>query len=327
MAHHSVNTSWSCADLSGWKDSGLAKQPGRSSKGQGDPDQHGKHTYAMFICLTLTVKRSDTSTSARNSLLATVGPEDENPSGDVENALGHLASMTLGDQDRVWLFIQHDAVHDWLLNPLYGPLLVHGNGRRHDPISPTSVACAVLIHVFSKKLFFPTLYWFCGLHMTGSNGHPLGMIRSLICQLLCLSCCKCTANDCDDLDTQDLKRLLTLFGRLLRRSSGGVPVVCIIDGISFYENRYQKDSISKTIRVLAQLAAMDPPRCILLLTSPMRTSLINRDPKIAKSLRVTEISNHFSGTKQGLNYREILSSTEKIATKMSESIGGSGKTK
>ena len=264
---------------------------------------------------------------ARNSLLATFGPDDENPSGDMENALGHVPSMTLGDQDRVWLFIQHDAVHDWLLNPLYGPLLVHGNGRRHDPISPTSVACAVLIHVFSKKLCFPTLYWFCGLHVTGSNGHPLGMIRSLIRQLLCLSCCKCTASDCNDLDTRDLKQLLALFGRLLRRSSGGAPVVCIIDGISFYENRYQKDSINQSVRGLARLAATDPPRCLLLLTSPMRTSLVNSDAKIAKSLKVTEISNHFSGTKQGLNYHEMLSSTEKTATKMSESLGRSGKMK
>ena len=235
--------------------------------------------------------------------------------------------MTLGDQDRVWLFIQHDAVHNWLLNPRYGPLLVHGNGRRHDPISPTSVASAVLIHVFSKKLFFPTLYWFCGLHTTGPNGHPLGMIRSLICQLLSLSCCKCSVDDCDDLDTQDLKQLLGLFGRLLRRSSGVVPVVCIIDGISFYENGYQKDSINKSIRGLAQLAAMDPPGCILLLTSPMRTSYISRDLKIAKSLKVTEISTHVSGTKQGLNYREIMSSTERLATKMSESLGRSGKMK
>ena len=235
--------------------------------------------------------------------------------------------MTLGDQDRVLLFIQHDTVHDWLLNPLYGPLLVNGNGRRHDPISPTSVACAVLIHIFSKKLCFPTLYWFCGLHMAGTNGHPLGMIRSLICQLLCLSCCKCTADDCNDLDMGDLKQLLRLFGRLIRHSSGRAPVVYIIDGISFYENRHQKDSISKSIRGLAQLAAMDPQRFILLLTSPIRTSLVNRDPKIAKILKVTEISNHFSGTKQGLNYREVMSSTEKIVTKMSESLVRSAKPK
>ena len=242
----------------------------------------------------------------------------------MENALDHLQSMTLGDRDRVSLFIEHDAVRDWLLNPRRRTLLVHGNGRRHDPISPTSVACAMLIHIFSKKLHFPTLYWFCGLHINGSNGHPLGMIRSLIRQLLCLSRCKCTAGDCD-LDTRNLEQLLALFERLLLRPSGGRPVVCIIDGISFYENRYQKDGISKSIGALAQLATLKPPRFILLLTSPMRTSHVNRDPEIVENLKITEISSQFSGTKQGLNYREIMSSTERIATKMSESLVRSGK--
>lgn len=257
-------------------------------------------------------------------LLASFIPEHEDPSRDVEDALGLLTSMTLGDQDRIGVFIQHNVVQDWLLNPRFGALLVHGNGRRHDPISPTSVGCALMVYIFSKKLSFPTLYWFCGLHISGPNGHPLGMIRSLICQLLCLSCCKCTADDRNNLDTRNLNNLLKLFQRLLRRSSGGHPFVCIIDGISFYETRHQKDSITRIVRELADLANEEPSVCIVLFTSPMRTSYVYSDPKVAPNLTVTGISTHVSGAKQGLNYREVMSSTEKRAMKMLESLGSRG---
>lgn len=233
--------------------------------------------------------------------------------------------MTIGDQDRVGAIIQHQQVQDWLLNPQFGALLVHGNGRRHDPVSPTSVACALLIHVFSKKPsekpFFPTLYWFCGLHNHGPGGSPLGMLRSLICQLLCLSCCKCSVDDQIGLDTQNLRKLLKLFQRLLQRSTAVTPVVCILDGISFYESRHQNGNTGKIVRELAKIAESNPPVLILLLSSPQETSYISREPEIARSLTVTEVPHHVSGTKQGFDKRQIMLSAERRARKLSESLG------
>ena len=55
--HTTVDSVGSSANLSGWKETGLVKQPGKL-KGQGDSNQHGKHTYAIFRRLTLTVKGS-----------------------------------------------------------------------------------------------------------------------------------------------------------------------------------------------------------------------------------------------------------------------------
>jgi len=249
---------------------------------------------------------------------------NDDPSRDVEDALGQLTSMTLGDQDRAGAFIQHNAVQDWLLSPHFGALLVHGNGRRHDPISPTSVGCALLIYIFSEKLHFPTLYWFCGLHINGPNGSPLGMVQSLICQLLCLSCCNCRFDDQKDLDTQNLNKLLKLLKKLLRRSSGVPPAVCIIDGISYYESRHQTGDTRKIIRKLAKLAKADPPVLMLLITSPTRTSYIYREPNKAEHVAITEVPAHFSGAKQGLNHREVVSTTEQIARKLSESFSANG---
>ena len=234
--------------------------------------------------------------------------------------------MTLGDQDRVGATISHQEMQDWLLNPRFGALLIHGNGRRYDPVSPTSVTCALLIHVFWKKLFFPTLYWFCGLHSHGPSGNPLEMLRSLICQLLCLSCCRCSIDDQDDLDTQDLKRLLELFQRLLRRTSEVTPVVCILDGVSYYESRHQNEDTGKIVRELASLAGSNPPILILLLTSPIRTSYISHEPKIAQRLTITEIPDHVGGPRQGLD-SQIISCTEGRARKLSESLGSGTKPK
>ena len=249
------------------------------------------------------------------------GPHKDDPARDVETALGKLTSLTLGDQDRTGAIIQHDSVQEWILHPRFGTLLVHGNGQRHDPISSTSVACAMLVHIFAKRLQFPTLYWFCGLHISGPGSSALEMMQSLVCQLLCLSCCECSLDDQEDLDTQDLDQLLKLFTKLLRRSSVNIPIVCIIDGISYYESRYQIDKASKIVRKLSKLARANPPILMLLISSPIRTSQVCRDPKIAGKIIVTEIPVHISGSKQGLNHREMVSSTEKKARKMSESLG------
>ena len=238
----------------------------------------------------------------------------------MEKVLGEITSMNLGDQDRVEVVIQTQAVQEWLLNPQFGALLVHGNGRRSDPISPASVSCALLIHVFSKVLHSPTLYWFCGLHSSGLRGNPLGMLRSLICQLLCLSCCQCSIGDQDSLDTRDVRKLLTLFEKLLRRSSNAFPVVCILDGLSFYESRHARGSVGMIVSKLAALARSDSPVLILLLSSPTRTTYLCCQPEIACNLTVAEVPDHVCGAKQGLDGRRIISATETRARKLREHL-------
>lgn len=270
----------------------------------------------------LTLHPVDQNMAARKSLLAHFRPYHIDQSRDVENVLTHITSMTLDDQDRVGAIVDHQAVTDLLLDPQFPALLVHGNGRRHDPIAPTSVACALLIHVFSKKLHFPTLYWYCGLHDSGSRGNPFSMLKSLICQLLSLSCCVCRMDDQLGLDKQDFAKLMKLFVRLLRRSSLVAPVVCILDGISFYEARHQRVETSKLVDELAGLARSDPSVLLLFLTSPLRTNYITQRPEKAPELIVAEIPLHVSGCKQGLNTRQIVSTTELKANARLESLVG-----
>ncbi|KAL8902501.1 MAG: hypothetical protein Q9207_004658 [Kuettlingeria erythrocarpa] len=289
--------------LQSWKETRLAKEARRASGGQGILEQQ------------------EESTRARKSLLAHFGPVHDDPLHDMEVVLGYVSSMTLGDQDRIGAVIRHDAVDQWLLNPLFGALLIHANGRRHDPISPASIACALLIHVFSQKLRFPTLYWFCGMHLDGTRRCPLAMLQSLVCQLLCLSCCRCSKDDLLALDTQNFKNLLWLFGRLVRRSSAAGPVVCILDGISYYEGCHQRDTTAQLIGYLADIAQANPPTLLFLVASPTRTTYLSSLPEIQQSMLVTEVPDHVSGPKGGVNSRQIMSSTEKRVRKMSESLG------
>lgn len=187
-----------------------------------------------------------------------------------------------------------------------------------------SVSCAMLIHIFSRKLPFPTLYWFCGSHVKGSDGNPLGMIKSLICQLVSSGCCNCEQEDLTDPSSRDLKWLLKLFTRLLQESSSAAPIVCIIDAISFYERTYQSHDTCKVVRKLAKLADIFSPMFKLLITSPIRTNRIHRESKITDRLVVVEVPIHISGAKQGFNHHEVVSSTQERARKMSEDFRPGG---
>ena len=228
--------------------------------------------------------------------------------------------MTLNDQDRVAAIIRHQEVQDWLLDPLYGGLLIHGNGRRHDPLAPTSVASALLVHLFSRKFHFPTLYWFCGLHNSGPNGNALGMLRGLICQFLCLSCCTCSSRDQDKADTQDLEKLLKLFRRLLRQSTPKFPVVCILDGLSYYEGRHQSETLGIIVIEFANLANCEQPKLILHMKSAMRTSYLSQVPAITRNFTVAEVPDHIDGLRLGLNSVELVADTEARAKGLLEHL-------
>ncbi|KAL8876936.1 MAG: hypothetical protein Q9198_004952 [Flavoplaca austrocitrina] len=288
--------------LQAWKQSDVAKDPtGRKSN-------------------RAIQEREDQNKALRKSLLARFQEDHIDQSRDEENVLTEITSMTLGDQDRAAAIIEHQAVENWLLDPRAAALLVQGNGRRHDPIAPTSVACALLIHVFSKKLHFPTLYWYCGLHSSGSRGNPFSMLKNLICQLLSLSCCKCSVDDRTDLGTQDFEDLMKLFVRLIRRSSVNVPVFCVLDGISFYEARHQRKETSRLVDELADVATSDPSVLLLLVTSPLRTMYVAHHSRNAQRFTVAEIPYHVSGANQGLNLGPIITSTGR---KVENNLGGS----
>lgn len=208
----------------------------------------------------------------------------------------------------------------------FNTLLIHANSRRHDPISPASVACAMLVHTFSTTMLdskFPciTLFWFCGSHINGPNDNAAALMRSLICQLLVTNPFDHGFNHIKDFDGQNLGHLLDMFTDLLRQLPSGTAVVCIIDGISFYEDSQLREDTIKTVRRLVKISRVEAPIFKLLLTSPVRTSHVHQEPAIAKHIRVVEIPQHVNGAKQGFNHRAMIMETEQRARRLSTNSG------
>jgi hypothetical protein len=263
--------------------------------------------------------------AARDLLLLSLGHDGTQLARDVEDAIRKIFLIPLKDQDRAVAIIQDPVVEEWMVEPRFGPLLVHANSRRHEPISPASVACAMLVHIFSntrsdKAAPFLTLFWFCGSHIRGPNDESVCMVRSLICQLLVAGPFEHSFEQTKNLDVNDLGDLLIVFTTLLRQLPDRTAVVCIIDGISYYEDSHLREENMRSIRKLAKLSRAEAPIFKLLITSPTRTSYVHQDSVITKYIKIVEIPQHVNGAKQGFNHRTMVMETEQKARRLSLSL-------
>lgn len=143
------------------------------------------------------------------------------------------------------------------------------------------------------------------------------MVRSLICQLLVAGSFEHGFEQTENLDVNDLGDLLTLFTKLLRQLPDRMAVVCIIDGISYYEDSHLREETIKSIRKLVKLSRAEAPIFKLLVTSPTRTSYVHQDSVITKYIKSVEIPQHVNGAKQGFNHRTMVMETEQKARKLS----------
>ena len=240
-------------------------------------------------------------------------------SRDVEYTIQQGSSLNIKDQDRATAIIVDPVISQWIVQTESVALLVHGNGRRHEPISPTSVASAVLVGLFKNQLHFTTLYWFCGTYKTGQNGNAKGMMRSLVCQMLRGASFIYDFEMQSSIDGEDLGELIKLFKKLARGLPIRSVVVCIIDGVSWYEDRRLYDDTFKSLRSIFKLMKAEDLTLKLLLTSPTRTSYIHQESALAEDIEVLEISEHISGAKQGFDHRTVAEATEKRIRKFSSS--------
>ena len=229
------------------------------------------------------------------------------------------SSLNIKDQDRATAIMVDPSINRWIVETESAALLVHGNCRRHEPISPTSVASAVLVSLFKNQLHFITLQWFCGTYKTGPNGNARGMMRSLVCQMLSGASFIYDFELPSSIDGEDMGELLKLFKKLVRRLPAGSVVICIIDGISWYEDRRLRDDTFRSLRKIVKLMKVEELILKLLLTSPTRTSYIVREPALAGEIKVVEIPEHISGVKQGFDHRTVAEGTEGHIRKFSAS--------
>lgn len=235
-----------------------------------------------------------------------------------------MIAIPLLDQDRTTAIIQHESTDKWLTDADSGALLIHGNCRRHDGICPTTIASALLVSFFAKFRNFITLYWFCGSHINGPGCDALGMVQSLICQLLSLPALECTLEKQHKSDIKDLKKMLELLKKLLRQLPSGTVVVCIIDGISYYEGEHQHRDTCRTIRRLVRLTRAGEPVLKLLITSPTRTMHVHRESGVEGRVDVIDMPSRVNGAKQGFD-QLVVAATEQKVRRLSNSFENVGK--
>ena len=125
------------------------------------------------------------------------------------------------------------------------------------------------------------------------------------------------------IDGEDLGELLKLFKKLARGLPARSVVICIVDGISWYEDRRLRDDTFKSLRNIVKLMKAEELILKLLLTSPMRTSYILQESTMAEDIQVLEIPEHISGAKQGFDHRTVAEATEERIRRFS-TISGSG---
>lgn len=238
----------------------------------------------------------------------------------MEDALRQVTAVPLLDQDRTAAIIQHDSTNKWLNDADSGALLVHGNCRRHDGICPTTIASALLVSFFVKSRNFITLYWFCGSHVNGPDCDALGMVQSLICQLLSHPALECTLEKQHKSDMKDLKKMLALLKRLLQQIPNGTVVVCIIDGISYYEGGHQHRDTCKSIRRLVRLTRAGEPVLKLWITSPTRTIHVHRESGVEGRVGVIDMPSRVNGAKQGIDQLVVAAREQKVRS-LSNSFG------
>ena len=244
---------------------------------------------------------------------------------DVKEALEQVYSFPLNEQDRAVAIIQHPKVEEWILEPDFGALLVNANGRRHEKISPASVTSAMIVHVLSNTFStrsspFITLYWFCGSHTHGPNDNMVGLLRSFICQILSAGVLTDDLKPNLDFDKNNVDDLFGRFKGILHLLPTNIAIVCIIDGISWYEDASMCDQTCKVMRKLVNLNREHAVVFKLLMTSPMRARRIPEEPRTKKHLTVVEIPQHVDGAKQGFNQSVIIKSTKQKIRELSENL-------
>jgi hypothetical protein len=242
-------------------------------------------------------------------LCESLGYEDGIIYGDIERVIYN--GLSTGDKDRnrvVYLLEQAEEVREWLQPGQSQVLIINGMGEACDAISSTSVFCAMMSHGIGNADDVMVLRWFCGLHIT-DEGVP-AMLRNLIGQVLM------HVNTAVDLskhktiwfkkywNCEDPRMLLDLLEDFIREQLEKTPVLILLDGASFLENKtYFRDMYCTVQRLSSLVDGKDGCEFKLLLTSPIRVmELLSRsDPAI-----VLNVPHWVDGVTFAANQNDLL---------------------
>lgn len=191
------------------------------------------------------------------------------------------------DQARAEQLIRTGQIQEWLTAPTSTQLLVHGNFDRTGFISGLTIFCMSLTTTLAERnsRFIP-LTFFCGLHaehMTDTYTGGRAIIQSFIGQLLQQFDFGSTQMPTMQMDEDKIRRgdvdeLCRLFEALVRALPNFVVLVCLIDGILYYEREEFKEDMAVVLSAILKLSADEtvvvPVK--VLITSPIKTTEVRQ---------------------------------------------------
>ncbi|KAK3333061.1 hypothetical protein B0T19DRAFT_417052 [Cercophora scortea] len=167
---------------------------------------------------------------------------------DMEYIKHRAPQLSQTHQEQAQRLVTTPQFRAWITAVASTVLLIQGNysePSRHE-ISALSLFCATLSRALAAQPThrFRPLVFFCGRHLDAAGstgGHVLA--RSLIAQLLAQQPFDTTRLhteiDLNKIQSNDLDELCRLLSWLARRIPAGTTIVCLIDGVGFYETRHE----------------------------------------------------------------------------------------
>lgn len=150
---------------------------------------------------------------------------------------------------------------EWLVCPHSAQLLIHGNYDIRCRISSLTLLCTSLADTLADGA--PNclcLLFYCGLHDSLDYDEYTGgraIIQSFICQLLCQydfsNCISVDDVRSDLLYLGDIDELCCLFERLVFQLLRSTLLVCLIDGVVYYEREEFMEGMADVLVTLLRI--------------------------------------------------------------------------
>ncbi|KAI1268649.1 hypothetical protein F5Y18DRAFT_424011 [Xylariaceae sp. FL1019] len=204
---------------------------------------------------------------------------------DVTYVLGRKQLISTQDRSRAERVVVSGGFRSWIVAPSSQKLLVHGDFSGNCHVSGLSLLCCNLIQALSERESLYRIAYFCGRHLDRADPHSgaLGLINSMLSQLiqhglLDTSTPSIQMTDWESIKNGSLIHSCALFESIMQHLPSSIVVVCIIDGVKFYERDQYVNDLSSVLHFLLSLVQPGRLQCVLkiLITSPQPTTVVRR---------------------------------------------------
>jgi len=233
---------------------------------------------------------------------------------DIEQTLYGGFNLSLEEQDRATWILQCEQTRHWVNVTQPQILLVNSNEAGHTRVSCASLFSAILITAMERSGNSIVLSWFCGLR---TECGPLEILKSFTTQLLSKT----------NLDLSWMKEVwfsafnpdnpshvLKLFCRLVKQQLAKSLVICVLDGLTFYEDEDRFEDLCDLMRELTTLVddgLSEQYILKILATSPTRSLYGDRRSRLS-SQEILDVPDYVSGANMGISDRDIKMVTDVV---------------